>query len=251
MLVWSTNARHWDVYLFLMNDLGDFHISFPRSLSALNLIVNCVSFLARWNWFLTDAMHCKITCTLKKTWNVRWLAFLPPANEVCEGYVLTPICQSFCSQEGGGIPACLAAGLRGCIPACLAGFQAHTQPGGKLRGLARGVSRITSKGKVEGSPGPHLGGSPGPHPGGVLSQHALKQTPPDSYCCGQYASYWNAFLFCFFVFGRTNTSSFLNKLFCRGCSVIMALWSCDKHTQLLGDLFEKKNPWNCGWGSDN
>ena len=25
---------------------------------------------------------------------------LPPANEVCEGYVFTPVCQSFCSQGG-------------------------------------------------------------------------------------------------------------------------------------------------------
>ena len=24
--------------------------------------------------------------------------FLPPANEVCEGYVFTPVCQSFCSR---------------------------------------------------------------------------------------------------------------------------------------------------------
>ena len=28
--------------------------------------------------------------------------YLPPANEVCEGYVFTPVCQSFCSQ--GGVP---------------------------------------------------------------------------------------------------------------------------------------------------
>ena len=27
-------------------------------------------------------------------------ALLPPANEVFEGYVFTPVCQSFCSQEG-------------------------------------------------------------------------------------------------------------------------------------------------------
>ena len=26
--------------------------------------------------------------------------FLPPANEDCEGYVFTPVCQSFCSQGG-------------------------------------------------------------------------------------------------------------------------------------------------------
>ena len=72
---------------------------------------------------------------------------------------------------------------------------------GKLRVLARGrVSTPTPKGEVEGS---GLGGSPGHHPGevsrptprGCVSQHALRQTPPDGYCCGWYASYWNAFLF--------------------------------------------------------
>ena len=33
--------------------------------------------------------------------------------------------------------------------------------------------------------------------GGLVSQHALRQTPPgrDGYCCGRYASHWNAFLF--------------------------------------------------------
>ena len=33
-------------------------------------------------------------------------------------------------------------------------------------------------------------------PGGLVSQHALRQTPPgrDGYCCGRYASHWNAFL---------------------------------------------------------
>ena len=69
------------------------------------------------------------------------LNLLLPANEVCEGYVFTPVCQSFFSQ---------------------------------------GVSRATPKGEVEGSgqgvgsPGIHLGGgwevwpggSPGPCPGG-------------------------------------------------------------------------------------
>ena len=35
----------------------------------------------------------------KKTKN---MPYLPPANEVCEGYVFTPVCQSFCSQ--GGVP---------------------------------------------------------------------------------------------------------------------------------------------------
>ena len=31
---------------------------------------------------------------------------LPPANEVCKGYVFTRVCQSFCSQEGVCLSAC-------------------------------------------------------------------------------------------------------------------------------------------------
>ena len=64
-----------------------------------------------------------------------------------------------------GIPACLAAGLWG-IPACLAGFQAHTQ-GGSLRESGRGVSRPIPKGEIEGI---WPGGSPGPHLGGTCSR---------------------------------------------------------------------------------
>ena len=32
---------------------------------------------------------------------------LPPGNEVCEGYVFTPVCQSFCSQAEGCLPQCM------------------------------------------------------------------------------------------------------------------------------------------------
>ena len=49
-----------------------------------------------------------------------------------------------CPWGGGGIPACIASG----IPACLEGFQAHSQ-GGKLREI-------------------WLAGSPSPHPRGKL-----------------------------------------------------------------------------------
>ena len=68
--------------------------------------------------------------------------FLSPANEVCEGYVFTPVCQSVCLQ--GGSPG--------------------SHLGGKLRGLAGGVSRPTPGRKLRGL----AGGSPGPHPGGRL-----------------------------------------------------------------------------------
>ena len=35
---------------------------------------------------------------------------LPPANEVCEDYVFSPVCQLFCSQGGGSMHGC-----RGCV----------------------------------------------------------------------------------------------------------------------------------------
>ena len=42
---------------------------------------------------------------MKRIQTLEVCALLPPANEVCEGYVFTPVCESFCSQ-GGCIPAC-------------------------------------------------------------------------------------------------------------------------------------------------
>ena len=60
-----------------------------------------------------------------------------------------------------------------------------------------GPGRVTGPGVV-----PGLGGSaPGgclhlgvPGPGGVCSRGVPSGDPPDSYCYGRYASYWNAFL---------------------------------------------------------
>ena len=37
-----------------------------------------------------------------------FMPYLPPANEVCEGYVFTRVCQSFCSW--GGVRGCGAGG---------------------------------------------------------------------------------------------------------------------------------------------
>ena len=72
--------------------------------------------------------------------------------------------------------------------------------------MARGVSRPTPKREVGGSgwggglqaytqggSRPTLGGSPGP--GRCIPACTEADPPADGYCCGQYASYWNAFLF--------------------------------------------------------
>ena len=114
-------------------------------------------------------------------------AFLPSANEVCEGYVFTHVCHSV---HGGGLSS-------------------GPYPGVRLRGLARGGLLAHTQGWGWGV---WLGGgeSPGPYPGGEVgglargvqaqvrgvSQHALRRIPPpaDGYCCRWYASYLNAFL---------------------------------------------------------
>ena len=115
---------------------------------------------------------------------------LPPANEVCEGYVLHV---SVCPWGGGLVSQNalhVSRGVSRSTPGVggfpgphlgWGGFQVHTW------GVSRGVSRSTPGG----SPGPQPGGgSPGPHPGGGsagthlgegVSQHALRQTPP----CGR------------------------------------------------------------------
>ena len=74
-------------------------------------------------------------------------------------------------------------------------------PRGKLSGLAWGVSRPTPAGvsrpTPRGSPGPHLRGLQA-HKWGRLPACTEADPPhthtPDGYCCGRYASYWNAYL---------------------------------------------------------
>ena len=126
---------------------------------------------------------------------------------------------------GGGIPAWIAGGIPACLAAALGqGGRWYPSmpcrfpgphPRGKFRGLAGGVSRSTSKGEVQGSgwgglqvhtwgrvSRPTPGGSPGPHPGGLQAHTqggcipaCTEADPPNGYCCGRYASYWNAFLY--------------------------------------------------------
>ena len=84
----------------------------------------------------------------------------------CEGYVFIRVCDSV--YRGGAIPACIAGG----IPACLA------------------AGGVCSRGSAPG----------GACSGGVCSGGCGDPPPKaDGYCCGRYASYWNAFLFHQFI----------------------------------------------------
>ena len=66
------------------------------------------------------------------------------------------------------------------------------QPRVKLRGI---WSRQTAKGEVEGDLARGVCSGGVPALGGV-------ETPHHGYCCGRYASYWNAFLSSI-IFGRS------------------------------------------------
>ena len=73
----------------------------------------------------------------------------------------------------------------------MGGLEAHTQ--GEVDGSGRGGLQAHTQGEAEGSD--WGAGVSRPTRGGGVSQHALRQTPlADGYCCGQSASYWNAFL---------------------------------------------------------
>ena len=115
--------------------------------------------------------------------------------------------------------------LRGIWPG---GGSPGPHPRRKLRGSGQGVSRLTSKGEFEGdlasgvSRSTPKGKLRGIWPGGGLQAHTqggswggsgweglqartqgvsipactvADPAPSDDYCCGRYASYWNAFLF--------------------------------------------------------
>ena len=95
-------------------------------------------------------------------------SFLPPANEVCEGYVFTRVCLStgggggrVASQHALQVVSWHALQVSGgrVYPSMPCRFPGR-HPRGNLRGLARG-----------GAPGPHLGGAPGPDPGGSPGPH--------------------------------------------------------------------------------
>ena len=96
----------------------------------------------------------------------------------------------------------------GGIPACIAGFQAHTQGeveesgqgGSQGPHLGRGLLAHTWKGLQAHtwggwSPGLHPGKVSRPTPGGCVCQHALRQIPPSSSRrLLLRASHWNVFL---------------------------------------------------------
>ena len=119
---------------------------------------------------------------------------LPPANEVCEGYVFTGICLS----TGG---ACVAGG------ACTVGGACVVED---VHGRGACMVRTCMMGGMCGWGSAWPGGGGSAWPGGMYGGgtcvvgacmaggHAWQgdmHSRRDGHCSGRYASYWNAFLF--------------------------------------------------------
>ena len=82
--------------------------------------------------------------------------FLPPANEVCEGYVFTGVCHSVHRGEG----ACVVApggGMRGCSwgVCVVAPGPCVVAPRGGMRGCSGGVCVVAPGGACVVAPGGH------------------------------------------------------------------------------------------------
>ena len=81
-------------------------------------------------------------------------------------------------------------------------------------------------------PGPHPGGgSPGPHPTGPHPGRCIpactEAEPPDGYCCGRHASYWNAFLLRFICTKRKRTRKRICFFHLCRCSTRTRKWKMD------------------------
>ena len=75
--------------------------------------------------------------------------------------------------------------------------------GNVFTGVCLSTGEVPGPEGVEGVPAPGRGACSGggvPAPGGLV-WGVPGGDPPDGYCCGRYASYWNAFLFLYWIIG--------------------------------------------------
>ena len=138
-----------------------------------------------------------------------------------QGNIFRSVCQEFCPQGGwypsmpcrypGGVVSQHALQVprptpKGEVKGSGLGGYPGPHPGEKLRSLAwgglqahtQGGLRLTSGGGLQahtqGGPQAHTQGVSRPHPGEGIKACTEADPPTDGYCCGRYASYWNAFL---------------------------------------------------------
>ena len=89
-------------------------------------------------------------------WSVIKLPFLPPATKLGQRDIFRSVCQEFCSQGWGGIPACIAGGIPACLQASRPTHMGEVEesglgvsrptPGEGLQAHTQAVSRPTPRG---------------------------------------------------------------------------------------------------------
>ena len=106
-----------------------------------------VTFHARFDLRVTKVILESLIFTARER-SCEKLMFLPSANEVCEGYVFTPVCHSVHSRVGGVVSQHASRPTpKGEVEGSGQGESSGPNPGGRLRGLAGGwVSRPTPRG---------------------------------------------------------------------------------------------------------
>ena len=186
-----------------------------------------------YNPFEIDLLPCRgLQSLIKRFFHLRHIHYRPQRS--CEGYVFTPVCQSFCSQGGGEHlgrypldqvhppPGRAGTPLGPGTPPGRAGTPPRPgTPPGRYTPLARYTpwvsyppgTRYTPLGRY--TLGPGIPSGPGTHPPGpgtppwtrYIPRNQVPPIPRDGYCRGRYAFYWNAFLF-FFCFSISLLSIF-------------------------------------------
>ena len=197
----------------------------------------CGQYTSYWNAFLSlfcvsHSTGCTCFCLF---WDQLCLAISP--KEILKMYLLQVMFLhvSVCPRGGG-------------IPACLASFQAHTQ-GEVEEGSGQGGLQAHTQGEVEGD---LARGVSSPTPRGVYpSMHWGRPPPPNGYCCGQYTSYWNAFLFLFCGSHSTGCTCFCLTLHAdRKVQWSLHLFLAD-FTRLYGSAVQWKLPTSPRWQQQN
>ena len=136
--------------------------------SALNILKLCRKICSNYALTLIHYIFPQLV-SIKSVFTL----FLAPANEVCEAYVFTPVCQSFCSQGVyvAGVGSCLAEGRvwwGACIVGGMHGRGVHGRGGHAWCGVCMGAR--------------------------ACHAHSPDTTRYSRSMRGRYASYWNAFM---------------------------------------------------------
>ena len=98
VLFWAQKLIHWS-YFFQKCSAPDMEQNITKSTLHIILYHKFVNQLITPGYF-SGSVSVRFYLSQSMLLYLIFGVFLPPANEVCEGYVFTPVCQSFWSWGG-------------------------------------------------------------------------------------------------------------------------------------------------------